>query len=162
LVNAVIKLLLSVEEYFQEDDMPQVAARITHDHEQWLKNYFKTKSAGAEFILPWAVDMFFKSMRSVAQELNVAELKTVLEAYEGVKILPNQCKGAYLFLQVEEACESENVHSSHGVSWPNLEAKLKRLSDVQSSSLMIWASAYWVSKVWNGVSFEEYIKLTCG
>ncbi len=29
--------------------MPQVAARITHDHEQWLKNYFKTKSAGAEF-----------------------------------------------------------------------------------------------------------------
>jgi hypothetical protein len=142
--------------------MPQVAARITHDHEQWLKNYFKTKSAGAEFILPWAVDMFFKSMRSVAQELNVAELKTVLEAYQGVKILPNQCKGAYLFLQIEEACENEKVHNNHGVSWPNLEIKLKRLSDVQSSSLMIWASAYWVSKVWNGVSFEEYIKLTCG
>ena len=160
--NAVINLIVSVEEYFQEEDMPQVAARITHDHEQWLKNYFKTKSAGAEFILPWAVDMFFKSMRSVAQELNIAELKTVLEAYEGVKILPNQCKGAYLFLQVEEACESDNIHSNYGVSWPNLEAKLKRLSDVQSSSLMIWASAYWVSKVWNGVSFEEYIKLTCG
>ncbi len=43
--------------------MPQVAARITHDHEQWLKNYFRTKSAGAEFILPWAVDMFFKFCR---------------------------------------------------------------------------------------------------
>ncbi|WP_320169564.1 hypothetical protein [Maridesulfovibrio sp.] len=141
--------------------MPQVAARITHDHEQWLKNYFKTKSAGAEFILPWAVDMFFKSMRSVAQELNVAELKTVLEAYRGMKILPNQCKSAYLYLRIEEACETEDVHTIHGVSRANLEAKLKRLSDVQSTALMIWASAYWVSKVWNGVSLEEYIKLTC-
>lgn len=141
--------------------MPQVAARITHDHEQWLKNYFKTKSAGAEFILPWAVDMFFKSIRSVAQELSVTELKTVLEAYRGIKILPNQCKGAYLFLRIEEACEIENVHVTHGVSRANLEAKLRRLSDVQSTALMIWASAYWVSKVWNGVSFEEYIKLTC-
>lgn len=141
--------------------MPQVAARITHDHEQWLKNYFKTKSAGAEFILPWAVDMFFKSMRSVAQELNVQELKTVLEAYRGIKILPNQCKSAYLYLRIEEACENEDVHVVHGVSRANLEAKLKRLTDVQASSLMIWASAYWVSKVWNGVSLEEYIKLTC-
>ena len=141
--------------------MPQVAARITNDHEKWLKNYFKTKSAGAEFILPWAVDMFFKSMRSVAQELNVSELKTVLDAYRGVKILPNQCKSAYLFLRIEEACETEEVHILHGVSKTNLESKLKRLSDVQSTALMIWASAYWVSKVWNGVSFEEYIKLTC-
>ncbi len=141
--------------------MPQVAARITHDHEQWLKNYFKTKSAGAEFILPWAVDMFFKSMRSVAQELNVQELKTVLEAYKGIKILPNQCKSAYLFLRIEEACDNEDVHVAHGVSKANLEAKLKRLTDVQASALMIWASAYWVSKVWNGVSLEEYIKLTC-
>lgn len=64
-------------------------------------------------------------------------------------------------MQVEEACETESVHNNHGVSWPNLEAKLKRLSDVHSTALMIWASAYWVSKVWNGVSFEEYIKLTC-
>lgn len=141
--------------------MPQVAARITHDHEQWLKNYFKTKSAGAEFILPWAVDMFFRSMRSVAQELTVAELKTVLEAYRGIKILPNQCKSAYLYLRIEEACETENVHVPNGVSRANLEAKLKRLSDVHSTALMIWASAYWVSKVWNGVSFDEYIKLTC-
>lgn len=141
--------------------MPQVAARITHDHEKWLKNYFKTKSAGAEFILPWAVDMFFKSLRAASQELNTAELKTILEAYKGIKILPNQCKGAYLSLRVEEACDVEEVHILHGASKSNLESKLKRLSDVQSTAIMIWANAYWVSKVWNGVSFDEYIKLTC-
>lgn len=39
--------------------MPQVAARINEQQERWLKDYFRTKSAGAEFILPWAVDTFF-------------------------------------------------------------------------------------------------------
>ena len=41
-------------------DMPQVAARISDNQERWLKDYFRTKSAGAEFILPWAVDTFFE------------------------------------------------------------------------------------------------------
>ncbi|WP_027179493.1 hypothetical protein [Maridesulfovibrio bastinii] len=141
--------------------MPQVAARITNDHEQWLKNYFKTKSAGAEFILPWAVDMFFKSLRSASKEFNIPELKTILEAYKGIKILPNQSKGAYLSLRVEEACDVDEVHVQFGASKVSLESKLKRLSDVQSTAIMIWANAFWVSKVWNGVSFDEYIKLTC-
>ena len=36
--------------------MPQVAARISSDHEKWLKDYFKTKSAGAEFIQHRVID----------------------------------------------------------------------------------------------------------
>ena len=39
--------------------MPQVAARINEQQERWLKDYFRTKSAGAEFILPWAVRHVF-------------------------------------------------------------------------------------------------------
>ncbi len=42
--------------------MPQVAARINERQERWLKDYFRTKSAGAEFILPWAVDTFFSAL----------------------------------------------------------------------------------------------------
>lgn len=42
--------------------MPQVAARINEQQERWLKDYFRTKSAGAEFILPWAVDTFFRAI----------------------------------------------------------------------------------------------------
>lgn len=142
--------------------MPQVAARINHDHEKWLKEYFKTKSAGAEFILPWAVDVFFKSIRNVSSEFSVSELKTVLDAHKDVKLLPNQSKQAYLVLRVAEACDEKNVHIQHGASKSNLEIKLKRLSDLQATALMIWATAYWVSKSWNGVSIEDYVKLSCG
>lgn len=140
--------------------MPQVAARITHDHEKWLKDYFKTKSAGAEFILPWAVDVFFKSIRAVSGEFSVAELKTLLESHRDVKLLPNQSKQAYLLLRVEEACQERGVHIQHGASRNNLEVKLRRLSDLQATALMIWATAYWTSKVWNGVSVDDYVKLS--
>jgi hypothetical protein len=142
--------------------MPQVAARITHDQEKWLKDYFKTKSAGAEFILPWAVDVFFKSIRNVSSDFSVAELKTILESHKDVKLLPNQSKQAYLMLRVEEACDEHNVHIQHGASKSNLEVKLRRLTDLQATALMIWATAYWVSKAWNGVSVEDYVKLSCG
>ncbi|WP_207262319.1 hypothetical protein [Desulfovibrio sp. Huiquan2017] len=142
--------------------MPQVAARITQDQEKWLKDYFKTKSAGAEFILPWAVDVFFKSIRNVSSDFSVAELKTILESHKEVKLLPNQSKQAYLLLRVEEACDEHSVHIQHGASKSNLEVKLRRLTDLQATALMIWATAYWVSKAWNGVSIEDYVKLSCG
>lgn len=142
--------------------MPQVAARITNDQEKWLKDYFKTKSAGAEFILPWAVDVFFKSIRNVSSDFSVAELKTILESHKEVKLLPNQSKQAYLLLRVEEACEEHHVHIQHGASKSNLEVKLRRLSDLHATALMIWATAYWVSRAWNGVSVEDYVKLSCG
>ncbi|MDK2956172.1 MAG: hypothetical protein PWQ57_1668 [Desulfovibrionales bacterium] len=140
--------------------MPQVAARITYDHEKWLKNYFKTKSAGAEFILPWAVDMFFKTLKGVVDDFSLPELKTILESHRDVKLLPNQSKQAYLLLRVEEACNEKNAHNQHGASRSSLEIKLKRLTDLQATALMIWATAYWVSKTWNGVSLEEYVKLS--
>ncbi len=142
--------------------MPQVAARITHDQEKWLKEYFKTKSAGAEFILPWAVDVFFKSIRNVSQDFSIAELKTILEAHKDIKLMPNQSKQAYLLLRVEEACEERGVHIQHGASKNNLEVKIHRLSDLQATAIMIWATAYWTSKSWSGVSIEDYVKLSCG
>jgi hypothetical protein len=141
--------------------MPQVAARITHDHEQWLKNYFRTKSAGAEFILPWAVDMFFKTLKSVAAEFSVSEMKTILEAHRDAKLLPNQSKQAYFLLRIEEACNERGIHTQNNTSRSTLELKIKRLTDIQATALMIWATAYWTSRTWNGVSAEEYVKLTC-
>ena len=60
--------------------MPQVAARINDEQERWLKDYFRTKSAGAEFILPWAVDTFFRAMANIKQMFTAGELKTIVEA----------------------------------------------------------------------------------
>lgn len=139
------------------ESMPQVAARITNNHEQWLKEYFKTKSAGAEFILPWAVDTFFRSLNAIKSQFSTAELVTIVEAHRDIKLLPDQSRLAYLQLRVQDACDLDLLHTKHGASKASLETKLKRLDDTQATALMIWATAYWVSKENQSTSLEDYV-----
>jgi len=138
--------------------MPQVAARISSEQERWLKDYFRTKSAGAEFILPWAVDTFFRAISSIKSIFSGPELNTIIEAHKDLRLLPDHTRLSYLLLRVMDACDVGMVHTKHGASKASLEAKLKRLDDTQATALMVWAAAYWVSRNCTADSLDEYIK----
>ena len=138
--------------------MPQVAARISQDQEKWLKDYFRTKSAGAEFILPWAVDTFFRAIASIKTTFTPGELKTIVEAHKDVRLLPDHTRLSYLVLRVMDACDVSLLHTRHGASKSSLEAKLKRLDDTQATALMVWSSAFWVSRNCSAENLDEYIK----
>ncbi|WP_297217871.1 hypothetical protein [uncultured Desulfovibrio sp.] len=138
--------------------MPQVAARINEDQERWLKDYFRTKSAGAEFILPWAVDTFFRAITTIKSMFTAEELKTVVEAHKDMKLMPDNSRLSYLLLRVSDACEINHVHLRHGASRSSLESKLKTLDDTQATALMVWASAFWVSRNCSAESLDEYIR----
>ena len=138
--------------------MPQVAARINDDQERWLKDYFRTKSAGAEFILPWAVDTFFRAITGIKHIFSAAELKTIVEAHKDMKLMPDHTRLSYLLLRVTDACDINGVHMRHGASTSSLEAKIKSLDDTQATALMVWASAFWVSRNCSAENMDEYIK----
>ncbi|MDR0466585.1 MAG: hypothetical protein LBH94_04420 [Deltaproteobacteria bacterium] len=139
--------------------MPQVAARISDEQEKWLKDYFRTKSAGAEFILPWAVDTFFRAIGSIKGLFSGAELKTIVDAHKDMKLLPDHTRQSYLLLRINDACDVGNLHVRHGASKSSLEAKVKRLDDTQATALMVWASAFWVSRNCSAENLDEYIKI---
>ena len=103
--------------------MPQVAARISDEQERWLKDYFRTKSAGAEFILPWAVDTFFRAITNTKAVFEPAELKTIVEAYKDVKVTPDSTSKSYLMLRVMGACDKNHANERFGASRSSLEAK---------------------------------------
>ncbi|MDR2819210.1 MAG: hypothetical protein LBB60_01575 [Desulfovibrio sp.] len=138
--------------------MPQVAARINTDQERWLKDYFRTKSAGAEFILPWAVDTFFRAITAIKHIFSAAELKTIVESHKDMRLLPDHTRLSYLLLRVTDACDVNSVHLRHGASKSSLETKLKNLDDTQATALMVWASAFWVSRSRTSENLDEYIK----
>jgi hypothetical protein len=138
--------------------MPQVAARISTEQEKWLKDYFRTKSAGAEFILPWAVDTFFRAINAIRSSYTPGELKTIVEAHRDIKLLPDHTRLNYLLLRVTDACDANQIHNRHGASKTTLEAKLKRLDDTQATALMVWAAAFWVSRNCSTDSLDEYVK----
>ncbi len=138
--------------------MPQVAARISSDQEKWLKDYFRTKSAGAEFILPWAVDTFFRAIAQIKSSFTAGELKTIVESHKEVRLLPDHTRLSYLLLRVLDSCDVNLLHTKHGASKASLEAKLKRLDDTQATALMVWSAAFWVSRNCSAESLDEYIK----
>ena len=138
--------------------MPQVAARISDDQERRLKDYFRTKSAGAEFILPWAVETFFRAITGIKQIFSASELKTIVDAHKDVRLLPENTGRSYLVLRISDACDMNGVHLRHGASKSSLESKLNTLDDIQSTALMVWASAFWVSKNCSAESLDDYIK----
>lgn len=138
--------------------MPQVAARINDDQERWLKDYFRTKSAGAEFILPWAVDTFFRAITSIKSTFSSAELKTIVDAHKDVRLAPDHTRLSYLHLRIMDACDVGNIHMRHGAAKASLESKIKCLDDTQATALMVWASAFWVSRSCSAESLDEYIK----
>lgn len=138
--------------------MPQVAARISQDQEKWLKDYFRTKSAGAEFILPWAVDTFFRAIASLKNTFTPSELKAIIEAHKDARLLPEHMRTSYLVLRVTDACDVTMIHNHHGASKASLEAKLKRLDDTQATALMVWAAAFWVSRNCSADNLDDYIK----
>ena len=136
---------------------PQVAARIGAEQERWLKDYFRTKSAGAEFILPWAVDTFFRAIMALKNTFAPAELKTSVEAYKDVRLTPESTRASYLALRLQDACEA-GLHDKHGAGTDTLLAKIKRLDDTQATALMVWAAAFWVSRSCTAESLDEYIR----
>ena len=138
--------------------MPQVAARISDDQEKWLKDYFRTKSAGAEFILPWAVDTFFRAISSIKNAFTLGELKTIVMAHKDVRLLPEHTRGSYLVLRVMDACDLNMLHDRYGASKDSLEAKLKRLDDTQATALMVWAAAFWVSRNCSAENLDDYLQ----
>ena len=87
--------------------MPQVAARINEQQERWLKDYFRTKSAGAEFILPWAVDTFFRAITTIKGTFTGPELKTILEAHRDQRLLPRAYPASPIFSCALPICASK-------------------------------------------------------
>lgn len=138
--------------------MPQVAARISDNQEKWLKDYFRTKSAGAEFILPWAVDTFFRAIGGIRAIFTEEELKTIVEAHKDTKLMPDHTRLTYLIVRVMDVCDTNGVHQKYGASRTSLETKLKQLDDTQATALMIWAVAFWVSKNCSAESLDEYVR----
>ena len=88
--------------------MPQVAARINPEQERWLQDYFRTKSAGAEFILPWAVDTFFRAIMSLKETFSPSELKTIVQAHKDTTQTPKISRSCQIMRdrQIAEKAQS--------------------------------------------------------
>ena len=138
--------------------MPQVAARISVEHEQWLRLSFRTKGAGAEFIIPWVAESFMRAQAACRGLFSEPELKTIIMAHKDARLLPEHARAPFLLMRVTDACELHGIHTRFAVSRSVLEAKLKKVDDVQAAALSVWAAAFWTSRTASDASLDEYAR----
>jgi hypothetical protein len=123
----------------------------------WLKDYFKSPGAGAEFMLPWTVDTYFTTVNVLKELFSPAELKTIIDAHEHMVIDTSHLRLAHLLLQVLERCDQSDIHARYGADANDIESKCRQLDDTQAAVLILWALAFWRGQNNSAEAMEKYI-----
>lgn len=121
-----------------------------------IKDYYRTKHAGTEFILPWAVDVFFTAVAHIKEYFSTAELKTIVAAHHYVQLSMESTNATALQLLIQSACDRDAVHIQYGASREVLEAKIRKLDDKDAVALMVWAASFWTSGKTSAADLDAY------
>ena len=131
----------------------------TEEQDTWLKELFQSRRAGTEFMLPWVIDTYVITVTTLKQTFSAAELKTVIDAHEGVSIDTSHLRVAHLLLQVMDRCDRDGIHERHGSEPRTLESKCRQLDDTKAAVLILWASSFWRGKNTSEQAMEKYISV---
>ncbi len=100
----------------------------------WIREYFSSQTAGAEFILPWFMDTCFTALARIRSIFTALELKRIVMAHKNILLDTSHLRLAHLLLQVSE-------HSELSA----LEGKFRQLDDTEAAVLILWAASFWRS-----------------
>ena len=133
--------------------------RRHHQEEQdnWLKELFQSRRAGAEFMLPWTIDTYVTTVAALKETFTPAELKTVIDAHKDVTIETSHLRVAHLLLQVMDRCDRDDIHTRHGSVPRELEARCRQLDDTKAAVLILWAASFWRGQSTSAQAMEKYI-----
>ena len=112
------------------------------EQDVWIREHFRSRTAGAEFMLPWTIDAWFSTVSALKSLFTPAELKTIIDAHKNIVI---------------DTSHLRLTHLKHGSSPRNLETKFRQLDDAQASVLILWASAFWRGQTCSAQAMEKYI-----
>ncbi len=125
--------------------------------DDWLNEYFHTRTAGAEFMLPWFMDTYFTAVAHIKTLFTAPELKTIIAAHKNMLIDTEHLRLVHLLLQVSERCTRNNLHERYGTDLTILENKLRKLDDTQAAVLILWASSFWHGPSFTEDTLERYV-----
>ncbi len=129
------------------------------EQDVWIREHFRSRTAGAEFMLPWTIDAWFSTVSALKSLFTPAELKTIIDAHKNIVIDTSHLRLTHLLIHVLEHCDRKELYQKHGSSPRNLETKFRQLDDAQASVLILWASAFWRGQTCSAQAMEKYISV---
>ena len=138
--------------------MKNTNARITDKTEKFLTDHFRTKSAGAEYILAAmpAVMRKFIGM-DIKGRFTENELKLMIDAMERCVLSPEMA-GQHLPLNVTDGIMLDHIDEKWGVDAVQLNRTLAGMSTPEIMLLEIWIQGFWQAATEHAQDMDEYIK----
>ena len=126
------------------------------EQDVWIKDHFRSRTAGAEFMLPWTIDIWFGVVSELKKLFTAEELRTIIDAHKNIVVDASHLRASHLLAHVPELCGKKELDKKHGSSQPALETKFRQLDDTQAAVLVLWASAFWRGQTCSAQALEKY------
>ena len=70
------------------------------EQDVWIREHFRSRTAGAEFMLPWTLDTWFGTVSALKSLFTPAELKTIIDAHKNIVIDTSHLRLTHLLIHV--------------------------------------------------------------
>ena len=138
--------------------MKNINARVNEKTETFLTDNFRTKSAGAEYILAaWpAASRKFIGL-DMKGKFTAGEIKLMIDVMNGT-MLSHEMAGQHLPLNVTDGIMLDNLDEKFGVDAVKLNRDLAGMSTPELMILEIWIQGFWHAVTDHGQDMDEYIQ----
>lgn len=139
--------------------MKNINARANERTVEYLASHFKTKGAGAEYILAaWPVAARKFICLDMKGKFSDKELGLMIDVMNG-KTLSPELAGQQLPLNVADGIALDGLDEKWGVAADRLNDKLASMSTPELMILEIWIQGSWQAVTDSDQDLNEYIKV---
>jgi len=125
----------------------KISPRVSESATAWLTDHFKSKSAGAEYVLEAFPELYRRELHNLTGVFSTGELSLMLDVMNGHLLTP-QFAGQSLSLSCEDGMSLDGLHEKWEIDREAFLAKLSNRTLLQLACLEIWARAFWESGAW--------------
>ncbi len=99
--------------------------------------------SGAEFILPWMIDIAFQHVHEFKKLFSKVELDLLVQAHRETFLEDSWTEKEKLISRIEAYFSIKEAGSISASAKTSLLLKLRRLEDSEAASLSVWAYSFW-------------------
>ena len=123
-----------------------IGPRVGKAAEAWLEERFRTRTAGAEYILGMMPRMYARTMEGLKGKFTRAELRVMVEVGNGLELTPGLA-GQHLEADCADGMALDGLGEKYGVQdGEDFLLRVALLTDFERACLEIWANGYWYGR----------------
>ena len=133
-----------------------VGPKISEQTADFLSEHFKSRNAGAEYILEASSYLYRKALLNLKGKFSHEELCLIIQVLEKISLYPLMA-GQHLVEQVKDAVLLGDRDNIVKISELEFLDRLDKLSLFQMACLEIWAKKYWLNE--SGHDIDKYVNM---